>query len=356
MKSTTLNIRWLRVGLTCSILGLMTARSSAGMVIEEMDSGSSDKILPKVISQTAAVYPASAKKLGLHDKVVEVSFTVDVEGRVKELDIVNSPSKELNASAIAAVANWRFSPGLRDGKPAEFRLKTAVEFTTEALNTRQPAVAYASGSYDVEPATKRKIAPVYPYDMIVQGRSGWAETKFLIDYTGRALFTCPSGASDEDFARAVIAMVEASEFTPAQKDNRTVMAPAVEHYTFNGEAALDAEARRVLNELRKPAPAIVSATELDDRPKVVRQSSPVYPRALKSDGVTGQAEIEFVIDREGRVLFPRIVSATHQDFGWAAATAVAQWKFKAPEKNGEKVDARMVVPVIFDARQLAAAD
>ena len=56
------------------------------------------------------------------------------------------------------------------------------------------------------------------------------------------------------------------------------------------------------------------------------------------------------------MLFPRIISATQEDFGWAAATAVAQWRFQPPTKNGQKVDARMTVPVLFDARKLAAAD
>ena len=60
--------------------------------------------------------------------------------------------------------------------------------------------------------------------------------------------------------------------------------------------------------------------------------------------------------RDGRVLFPRIVSASHEDFGWAAATAVAQWKFNPPMRNGQRVDVRMVVPVMFDAQKLASSD
>ena len=39
-----------------------------------------------------------------------------------------------------------------------------------------------------------------------------------------------------------------------------------------------------------------------------------------------------------------------------AVAAVAQWRFQAPRKNGVKVDARMTVPILFDARKLAASD
>jgi len=204
--------------------------------------------------------------------------------------------------------------------------------------------------------TKRTINMIYPYEMLMEGKQGWAEASFVIDYAGRPLFANPAGASDRAFAKAAVAMIEANEFTPAKKGRRSTMTPSVLRFAFDGEAALDADARRVLAELRKPQPAICAMAELDQRPKVVSQDSPVYPRALKEDGLTGQAEIEFVVNSEGKVLFPRIVSATHEDFGWAAAIAVAQWRFQPPTKNGQKVDARMTVPVLFDARKLAAAD
>lgn len=236
---------------------------------------------------------------------------------------------------------------------------SAVALLSVALTS---SVWAASGSTTADEISqndakgRRQINPVYPYEMIVQGKSGWADTQFIIDYTGRPLFTTTSSASDRTFAKAAVAMVEANEFSPTRKNKRPLMTPATERFVFAGEASLDDGARRVLAELRKDKPAIYDVSELDDRPKALKQDSPVYPRALKDDGLTGQAEIEFVIDSEGRALFPRIVSASQEDFGWAAAAAVAQWRFMPPSKNGHKVDARVTVPVLFDARKLAAAD
>jgi TonB family protein len=203
---------------------------------------------------------------------------------------------------------------------------------------------------------KRAINLIYPYEMLMEGKAGWAEASFVIDYAGRPLFTNPAGASDPAFAKAAVAMIEANEFTPARKGRHVTMTPTSLRFAFDGDAALDADALRVLIELRKAQPAICSLAELDQRPKALSQTSPVYPRALKEDGLTGQAEIEFVVSSEGKVLFPHIVSASQEDFGWAAAIAVAQWRFQPPTKNGQKVDVRMTVPVLFDARKLAAAD
>lgn len=214
----------------------------------------------------------------------------------------------------------------------------------------------ATSTTKSEAQAQREIAMVYPYEMLIQGRPGWAEASFVIDYGGKPLFTNPSGSSDPAFAKAVVAMIEANQFAPVKKDKRATMAQSARRYNFGGDASLNPETRRVVAELRKEHPAICSVTDLDDRPKALKQDVPVYPRAMKDDGLTGQAEIEFVVTAEGNVVCPRILSASQEDFGWAAAAAVAQWRFQAPTKNGEKVDVRMTVPILFDARRLAASD
>lgn len=206
------------------------------------------------------------------------------------------------------------------------------------------------------PQAKRDIVMIYPYEALLQGKTGWAEASFVVDYAGRPLFTNASDASDPAFAKAAIAMIEANQYTPIKKDRRLSMTQASQRVVFPGEAALDPEAKRILSELRKPTPAICNQSELDARPKAVRQDAPVYPRAMKDDGLTGQAEIEFIVTSEGKVLFPHIISATQEDFGWAAAAAVAQWRFQPPTRNGHKVDVRLTVPVLFDANRLASAD
>lgn len=234
----------------------------------------------------------------------------------------------------------------------------AVALTTSVWAGPGATIDDKSSSTSIAPVAqaKRAINAVYPYEMIIQGKSGWAEASFVIDYAGRPLFTTTSGASHPAFAKAAIAMVEANQFATVKKNKHATMASASLHFNFSGESALDPEARRVLSELRKSESGICTLAELDQRPKALRQDAPVYPRALKDDGLTGQAEIEFVVGADGRVYFPKIVSASQEDFGWAAAAAIAQWRFAPPTRNGKQVDVRMTVPVLFDALKLAAAD
>lgn len=357
---------WIYISaLIATLVATSPISTAASSAIAETDDLASGKILPKAISQPAPTYPPSLMRSGV-DGVVMVAFTVDEEGRVRDPEVENSSFRPLNPYALKAVAAWKFSPGTRNGRPAAFRLRAPVEFTggkveetarnTDVAVSRPVIPTSATTNADTPPAPKRKPAPVYPYEMLINGQPGWADASFVVDYTGRPLFTSPAGSSNRAFAMAVVAMVEASAYNPARKGKAPIMSPSKEHYEFTGENALDPEAKRILSELRKRTPSIISSAELDERPKVVQQVSPVYPRALKDDGLTGQAEIEFIIDRGGRVLFPRIVSATHEDFGWAAATAVSQWRFQPPHKSGQNVEVKMTVPVLFTAQKLAESD
>lgn len=194
----------------------------------------------------------------------------------------------------------------------------------------------------------RAINPVIPYEALLAGKSGSAEVDFTVGTDGRAILLSTERATDRAFAQALQADIEAIEFIPPRSNGQPQMTMTRESYAFPAKPALDAIAQEILIELRKPAPAIVPVGELDAKPEAIRQPPPAYPWALRGDSVSGEAVIEFVVDRNGRTLFPRIVSASHEDFGWAAATAVLRWRYKSPMKGGTKVDTRVTATVVFD--------
>jgi len=340
--------RYLFAVALLSALFVNSILCAADAIIEDVEEGGAGKVMPRILSQPPPICPASLVKSGVSGKVM-VTFTVDKDGSVRDAIVTSSPQRQLNPYAIKAVGDWKFEPGSRNGQPSSFRVRASVEFAP----TPEESTAKTS---DGTPSAKRKPPVIYPYEMVMSGQPAWADASFVVDYVGRTLFTVSPASSNKAFGKAVVAMVEATEYIPGKKGSRRVMSPATEHFQYNGEASLDPESRRVLAELRKLKPAILAASELDERPKALTQTSPVYPRALKDDGLTGQAEIEFIVSRDGSVMFPRIISATYEDFGWAASVAVAQWHFQPPLKNGRPVEARMTVPILFTAQKLAEAD
>ncbi|HEU5080242.1 MAG TPA: energy transducer TonB [Opitutaceae bacterium] len=194
----------------------------------------------------------------------------------------------------------------------------------------------------------RRLSPVYPLDLLIKGRTGSAEVRFMVDYSGRPVMTSILNATNPAFGQALLADIESNEFMPPRVNGKPQLTLSGQKYIFDGEASLDPTEKRLLAELRKPMPAIVSVRELDKPLVQTRKDSPVYPFALQSDGLSGKAEVEFIVDRDGRVNFPKILSSTQEDFGWAAATAIARWRYTPPTKGGQKVDVRTSVVVKFD--------
>ena len=98
-----------------------------------------------------------------------------------------------------------------------------------------------------------------------------------------------------------------------------------------------------------PDDTVRAIKEVDTQPTVIgTRTHPVYPAQLKAAGIEGKAVIEFVVDKNnGRIRDVRIVEATHNEFGPAAADAVKQWKMRPAVLGGKYVNCRIRVPVHF---------
>jgi protein TonB len=81
---------------------------------------------PKMISSIRAVYPATARQANVQGIVV-VFANVDVNGKVVSAQALSGPPL-LRQSAVDAVKQWKYSPGLIDGKPAPSQATVNVEF------------------------------------------------------------------------------------------------------------------------------------------------------------------------------------------------------------------------------------
>jgi len=64
----------------------------------------------------------------------------------------------------------------------------------------------------------------------------------------------------------------------------------------------------------------------------------------------GEATVEVLINEEGKVFLPRIVSASEPAFGWAAVQAVAAWRFEPPTRNSAPVVTRVRIPFGFQIK------
>lgn len=87
---------------------------------------------------------------------------------------------------------------------------------------------------------------------------------------------------------------------------------------------------------------------LDQIPVARVQPRPVYPPEMSRAGVNGKVTVGFIVDSEGNVRNPYVISSTHRDFEAEALRAVSRWKFKPGRKNGANVSTRMILPFDFN--------
>jgi protein TonB len=81
---------------------------------------------PKLISSTRAVYPATARQSNIQGSVT-VSASIDTNGKVVAAKALSGPIL-LRQAAVDSVSQWKYSPGLIDGKPAPSQVNVSVEF------------------------------------------------------------------------------------------------------------------------------------------------------------------------------------------------------------------------------------
>lgn len=174
------------------------------------------------------------------------------------------------------------------------------------------------------------------------GETGDAEVKFVVGEDGGTRFVDLLSASGPEFGAALVAAVESWRFRPAAKGGERVAVTMSVRHHFALKAS--GEDRRLAAALKDGIPTAKGL----DRPLVPRwRVPPGYPAALRIEQPAGTADIEFIIDRTGRARLAQATAATNEAFGWAAATAISQWLFDPPMRNGQPVDVRVSIPVNF---------
>jgi len=95
-----------------------------------------------------------------------------------------------------------------------------------------------------------------------------------------------------------------------------------------------------------PSPWASATEDYDEAPKIVKHTTPVYPRQPFYAGIEGTVEIELVIDQRGLVSRLRVVKSI-PGLDDAAITCVKQWRFIPAKKAGLPVESIASAPVTF---------
>ena len=102
--------------------------------------------IPVAKLQVRPVYPDEAKAKGAQGTVV-IGLVLDKQGNVGDLIVVSSSDHTFDQVAINAVRQWKFSPGLKGGKPVNVRMSIPIVFSLSG-DVRGGHGAFAVGAHE----------------------------------------------------------------------------------------------------------------------------------------------------------------------------------------------------------------
>ena len=308
---------------------------------------------PRSIFQPKAAFPEEIETRLFSGSVV-TRFFVNEQGQVENPTILGATHAALVAPTLAALAQSQFEPARQGPVARRGSVRQVVEFSS-ALDDRAAILEAdgitAAGGAPLStlegglPLPQCMIEPIYPRELLLAGEAGEAVIEFTLTGNGLVRDIVPISATNPEFSRALVAAAELWSFTPSILNGRATEPRLRAKQSFAPPEAGDQAnpTARLLAALKSEAG--IPSTQGLDRPLTPRWLfAPTYPRALRDSAPHCEAVIEIIVDRDGRVRLPKIVSATHPEYGMAAATAASQGVFVPPTRHGQPTDVRVRVP------------
>ena len=191
-----------------------------------------------------------------------------------------------------------------------------------AAETDSPAAA--TTDLRTAPVAIRTVNPKHPDELLKKLVNGDAEVDCLVTAEGRVADARVLSASHPQFGDSAVEAVRQWEFRPAER-NGTPIAMRVRipiSFQLSGDQLLEGIAGHPLQE--EISGPIIPAEQLPTWPYPKKILMPRYPANLRGSGKYGKAVVAIVINREGKVINPKVVKYTYPEFIWPAlATAVS---------------------------------
>jgi TonB family protein len=182
-----------------------------------------DVMPPRVIERTAPEYTDEARQAKL-EGAVGLRLIVNPEGVPEDIYVMHSLGFGLDKEALDAVRNWRFAPGMKDGKTVA--VLTSVDVPFHLLSGRADW-HLARASFDLpKGVTLPAVETAHYPEASGSERHATVSLAFDIDPAGQPVNIHATGSSDSQWEQELIAMLAEWRFHPAQQDGVAVTSSA----------------------------------------------------------------------------------------------------------------------------------
>jgi protein TonB len=85
--------------------------------------------LPRVTKHVFVQYSSQAMRKKLRG-TIRLKGIVSSDGTTRDVELVSGLEQQMDENAVAALKQWKFEPGQREGKPVAVRITVDMTFTT----------------------------------------------------------------------------------------------------------------------------------------------------------------------------------------------------------------------------------
>jgi TonB family protein len=182
-----------------------------------------DVMAPRVIERTAPEYTDEARQAKLEGSV-GVRLIVNAEGIPEGIYVVRSLGLGLDNEAVAAVRDWRFAPGMKDGKTVA--VLTNVDVPFHLLESRAEW-HLARASFDLPKGVSLPAIETAHYpDPSGSPQHATVSLAFEIDPSGQPVNIRSTASSNAAWEQELIEMLREWRFHPAQENGVAVASSA----------------------------------------------------------------------------------------------------------------------------------
>jgi len=227
-------------------------------------------------------------------------------------------------------------------------LSALVLVSLLALGAPLAAQEAAAETKPRPPTPTKRIVPVYPAELQKNFINGRALLECQVTETGEVGEIKIVSATHPEFGVAAEEALRQWEFRPGERGGRpaTMRLQIPFDFTLTTEQIIEMAMKRpVFQEIKD---VTVSAREMPSWPRPLQYLLPRYPESLKGSGKYGKAVVSIVINKDGKVMNPKIVKATYPEFELPALVTAARLEFPPQVMaNNERIYVSMDIQFDF---------
>ena len=186
---------------------------------------------PTIVRETKPSYTPGAMKRRVTG-LVALELVVEIDGSVSNVRVARPLDPELDDAAVAALRQWQFKPGMREGKPVRVAVEVEMSFALQGEPRLDSPQVFKAGPGVVVPSVLKEVKPDYTAAAMKAGIQGTVTLDCVVRTDGTVGETRVTRSLDPGLDAQAIAALKQWQFKPGERDGKPAPVQVFVELTF----------------------------------------------------------------------------------------------------------------------------